>query len=82
MRTHLAGLGMLWVAVRCAPEVAAAREAARDDRVRGMAASQATIVHEGVRYDVEVDTSHAESLACARVIASRIAPAPGPAGRP
>ena len=40
------------------------------------------IVHEGVRYDVEVDTSHAESLACARVIASRVAPAPGPAVRP
>jgi chloramphenicol 3-O phosphotransferase len=47
-----------------------------------MAALQAAIVHEGVRYDVEVDTSHAESLACARVIASRVAPAPGPAGRP
>jgi chloramphenicol 3-O phosphotransferase len=78
---HLAGLGVLWAGVRCAPEVAAAREAARADRVRGMAALQAAIVHEGVRYDVEVDTGHAESLACARVIASRVAPAPGPAGR-
>jgi chloramphenicol 3-O phosphotransferase len=47
-----------------------------------MAALQATIVHEGVRYDVEVDTSDAESLACARIIAPRVAPAPGPAGRP
>jgi len=79
---HLAGLRVLWAGVHCAPEVAAARESARGDRVRGMAALQATIVHEGVRYDVEVDTSHAESLACARVIASRVAPAPGPAGRP
>ena len=79
---HLAGLGALWAGVRCAPEVAAAREAARGDRVKGMAASQAAIVHEGVRYDVEVDTSHAEFLACARVIASRVVLAPGPAGRP
>jgi chloramphenicol 3-O phosphotransferase len=47
-----------------------------------MAAAQATIVHEGVRYDVEVDTSDAEPLACARVIASRVAQAPGPAGMP
>jgi chloramphenicol 3-O-phosphotransferase len=37
---------------------------------------------EGVRHDVQVDASHAESLAGARVIASRVAPAPGPAGRP
>jgi chloramphenicol 3-O phosphotransferase len=81
VRAHLAGLGVLWAGVRCAPEVAAAREAARGDRVRG-AALKATIVHEGVRYDVEVDTSDAESLACARVIASCVAPVHGPAGRP
>ena len=68
--------------MRSAPEVTAAREAARGNRVRGMAASQATILHEGAGSDVEVDTSHAESLACARAIASHVAPAPGPAGRP
>lgn len=39
-------------------------------------------LHAGDPGDVEVDTSHAGSLACARVIASRVAPAPGPAGRP
>jgi chloramphenicol 3-O phosphotransferase len=58
--------------VRCDPRVAAAREVARGDRVAGMAASQATMVHEGVAYDVEVDTSHAESLDCARAIAARV----------
>jgi chloramphenicol 3-O phosphotransferase len=58
--------------VRCDPGIAAAREAARGDRVTGMAASQAEMVHEGVCYDVEVDTSRAESLDCARVIASRV----------
>lgn len=71
-RDHLAGLEVLWVGVRCAPDVAAGREIARGDRVIGMAVSQAEIVHEGVRYDVEVDTGRAESLACARVIRSHV----------
>ncbi|MEU4192063.1 chloramphenicol phosphotransferase CPT [Kribbella sp. NPDC026611] len=62
----------LWVGVRCAPEVAAGRELARGDRARGMAAGQALIVHEGVKYDVEVDTSRAESIDCARTIASYV----------
>jgi chloramphenicol 3-O phosphotransferase len=42
------------------------------DRTPGMAASQAELVHEGVRYDLEVDTTHTESLACARAIAARV----------
>jgi chloramphenicol 3-O phosphotransferase len=71
-RAHLAGLTVLWVGVRCAPEIAAGREVARGDRVSGMAASQAARVHEGVVYDVEVDTAHAESLDCARVIAAYV----------
>lgn len=69
MRASLAGLDVLWVGVHCAPEVAAAREIARGDRVGGMAVSQATLVHEGVTYHVEVDTSRAEALECARAIA-------------
>lgn len=68
-REHFAGLEVLWVGVRCSPDVAAGREIARGDRVIGMAASQAEIVHQGVSYDVEVDTSHTESLDCARAIA-------------
>lgn len=70
LRAHLAGLEVLWVGVRCAPEIAAGREIARGDRVIGMAARQAELVHRGVVYDVEVDTGHAESLDCARVIAA------------
>lgn len=65
----LAGLDVLWVAVRCDGAVAAGRELARGDRVRGMAASQAEIVHDGVAYDLEVDTTHTEALVCARNIA-------------
>jgi chloramphenicol 3-O phosphotransferase len=37
-----------------------------------MAADQAERVHEGVTYDVEVDTGAAESLDCARAIAVHV----------
>lgn len=72
-RTALDGLGVLWVGVRCDPEVAAARETARGDRIAGMAEAQAHLVHRGVTYDLEVDTTHTESLDCARTIAARLA---------
>jgi chloramphenicol 3-O phosphotransferase len=68
----LGTLGVLWVGVRCDAAVAAAREMARGDRPAGMAASQAEVVHQGVAYDCEVDTTHAEALDCARVIAARV----------
>ena len=71
-RAFLAGLEVLWVGVHCDPETAAGREIARGDRTAGMAASQATLVHKGVAYDVEVDTSRTESLDCARLIASHV----------
>jgi chloramphenicol 3-O phosphotransferase len=65
-------LPVLWVGVRCDREVAAAREIARGDRIPGMAASQADLVHEGMVYDLEVDTGQAEALECARIIAAYI----------
>jgi chloramphenicol 3-O phosphotransferase len=68
----LAGLDVLWVAVRCDGAVAAGRELARGDRIQGMATSQAGIVHQGVVYDLEVDTTHTEALECARVIAAQV----------
>ncbi|WP_243762242.1 chloramphenicol phosphotransferase CPT [Streptomyces sp. Tu 3180] len=71
-RKALDGLDVLWVGVRCEGAVAAGREIARGDRVRGMAASQADAVHEGVFYDLEVDTTHTESLSCARTIAAHV----------
>jgi chloramphenicol 3-O phosphotransferase len=48
-------LSVLWVGVRCDPAVAVEREKVRPGRVAGMAASQATMVHDGVVYDVVVD---------------------------
>jgi chloramphenicol 3-O phosphotransferase len=71
-RQALGDLPVLWVGVRCEPDVAAEREVARGDRVTGMAAAQADLVHRGVTYDLEVDTTHAGSMACARAIAARV----------
>jgi chloramphenicol 3-O phosphotransferase len=68
----LGGLDVLWVAVRCDSAVAAGRELARGDRVQGMAMSQAQVVHQGVVYDLEVDTTHTEALVCARIIAAHV----------
>ncbi|MEU6868692.1 chloramphenicol phosphotransferase CPT [Streptomyces sp. NPDC046876] len=68
----LGGLDVLWVGVHCDGEVAAGREIARGDRIAGMAASQADLVHRGVAYDLEVDTTRTEALACARTIAAHV----------
>lgn len=37
-----------------------------------MAELQAEVVHQGVTYDLEVDTTRAESLECARIIAAQV----------
>jgi chloramphenicol 3-O phosphotransferase len=72
LREHLDDVPTFWVGVHCDAEVAAAREIARGDRVVGGAASQSTKVHEGVTYDLEVDTTSTESMDCARTIAARV----------
>ncbi|MFE3941100.1 chloramphenicol phosphotransferase CPT [Streptomyces sp. NPDC059118] len=66
------GIRVLWVGVRCESAVASAREAARGDRVLGMAAAQADLVHQGVRYDIEVDATRREPGECARIIAAHL----------
>lgn len=66
----LSGLPVLWVGVRCDPDVAGARERGRLGRIAGMARLQAERVHEGVIYDVVVDTTGSDAAACARTIAS------------
>jgi chloramphenicol 3-O phosphotransferase len=68
----LGALQVLWVGVRCEAAVAAGREMARGDRIAGMAASQADVVHQGVVYDLQVDTTHSEPLECARAIVARV----------
>ena len=72
LRAVLGNLEILWVGVRCDGKLAAAREALRPDRVPGMAESQMIVVHEGVVYDMIVDTSHASPETCATKILSRV----------
>ncbi|WP_239103834.1 chloramphenicol phosphotransferase CPT [Microbispora corallina] len=71
-RRVLGGLDVLWVGVRCDSAVAAERERARGDRIPGMAVTQAAVVHEGVVYDLEVDTTHTESSKCAETVAAHV----------
>lgn len=70
-REVLDGLPTGWIGVRCPPDVAAAREQARGDRIAGMAAKQAEAVHQGIAYDLEVDTSSATPEALAKIIRER-----------
>jgi chloramphenicol 3-O phosphotransferase len=64
----LSDLAVLWVGVRCHAEVAEARERRRHDRVPGMARRQAERVHQGVVYDLAVDTTSTTAVECARTI--------------
>ncbi len=71
-RTALHGLDVLWVGVLCESSVAEGRELARGDRVLGMAKAQADLVHQGVSYDLEVDTTMSEAVECARIVANKL----------
>ncbi len=73
LRSALGGLRVVWVGVRCDLEVAVAREVARPERTQGMTSSQAMIVHEGVQYDLQVDTTTNTALECATTIADYVA---------
>ena len=64
----LRGLTVVWVGVRCDPDVAETRGIQRGDRIRGQARDQALRVHQGVRYDLVVDTTRTASSQCAEMI--------------
>jgi chloramphenicol 3-O phosphotransferase len=57
LRRSLAGRKVAWIGVTCDADVAAQRERARGDRVVGQFERQSMRVHEGVHYDLVVDTS-------------------------
>ncbi|WP_281405370.1 hypothetical protein [Mesorhizobium sp. B2-3-12] len=59
------------VGVMAPLNVLEAREALRADRLPGLARWQFERVHEGIRYDLEVDTSVHSPLECARRIQLR-----------
>ncbi|WP_433747900.1 chloramphenicol phosphotransferase CPT family protein [Falsibacillus pallidus] len=66
------GLQILWVGVYCDQSVAASRENSRGDRVEGMAVSQASLVHEGIYYDLKIDTTNSPTEECAQIIIAEI----------
>ncbi len=70
----LEGLEVMWVGVFCDPTVASLRESEREDRVAGMAVSQATAVHFGIHYDIKVDTTKTSPEECAQTIRRKINP--------
>lgn len=70
--TALVRVGVLWVAVRCDADEAARREIVRGDRMPGMARLQAVSVHEGVAYDLVVDTAANAPETCARSIVAAV----------
>ncbi|WP_187977238.1 chloramphenicol phosphotransferase CPT [Mycetocola sp. JXN-3] len=72
LRVQLEGLRVFWVGARCSADIAASREATRPDRTPGMAATQAELVHRGVRYDLNVDTGALLPATAARHIMERI----------
>lgn len=72
LRGELAGVPSLWVAVDCSLEELERREAARGDRGAGTARSQIDIVHNGVDYDLRLDTSRMTVAECAAAVSLRL----------
>jgi chloramphenicol 3-O phosphotransferase len=53
----LAGVDVVWVGIRCSPEVAEERNRARGKRYAGLARALTTTVHQDAQYDFEIDTT-------------------------
>ena len=70
-RRRLASHDFKVIGVKAPLDVLEAREKARGDRLIGLARWQFPRVHEGILYDLEVDTSRASPEACARAIRDR-----------
>jgi chloramphenicol 3-O phosphotransferase len=70
-RKLLSSFDLHLVGVMAPLEVLEEREAARADRLPGLARWQYERVHKGTDYDLEVDTSRLTPLECARRIRER-----------
>jgi chloramphenicol 3-O phosphotransferase len=68
----LRDLDVCWIGVRCAAAIAAEREVGRGSRPPGIARHQADSVHEGVRYDAEVDTGALDPGDALKVLAEAL----------
>lgn len=72
LREALSELEVTWVGVRCPLEVIEKRERERGNRVVGQARGHYNTVHEGLSYDIEVDTSTLQPHEAARAVATYI----------
>ena len=61
----LRGADVLWVGVYCDVDELVRRETAREDRFRGFASGTWAQVHEGMTYDLTVDTTTSSPQQCA-----------------
>ena len=66
--TLLSGFDTLYVGVFAPLDVLEARERQRGDRLIGLARWQFDRVHNGMKYDLEIDTSSLNPLECAALI--------------
>ncbi len=71
-KAALRELDVCWVGVRCAADIAEARESKRGDRITGAARVQADAVHRGVVYDFEIDTGELDAASAAFAVAQRL----------
>jgi chloramphenicol 3-O phosphotransferase len=74
--TALAGLDPVWVALRCDADVAAGREAARGDRVRGLVRGLVDVVHRYPVYDLELDSTATSAADLVHQLAAYLGEAP------
>lgn len=72
LRQSLAGRAIAWIGVTCDDDTAMQRERDRGDRVVGGYERQSKRVHEGVFYDLVVDTTFGTPHELARQIADHI----------
>lgn len=62
----------LWVGLSARPETLRSRESARHDRPAGMAERQLSTVHEGIDYDLRLDTDDIDPDGVSRIVAEAL----------
>lgn len=70
--SSIAGISVLAVKVSCPFDVLKSREKSRGDRQIGLAEMQFAKVHQGVGYDIEVDTSRMNPTECRDLILQKL----------
>jgi chloramphenicol 3-O phosphotransferase len=67
-REVLDGTDVFWVGIHCALPELERRERARGDRLIGQARGQFDLVHSGMRYDLEIDSTSVPAAESAAII--------------